>query len=113
MAGLAIIGGSLAPAGPGALPLGDKVLHLAAYAGWSFLVAASRRSFKRRLVYLSLVFTVGVAVEFIQPAVGRERSAWDLAANAAGIGLGFAAAMMYRRVRPIPKETSGADTWRP
>jgi VanZ family protein len=72
---------------------GDKVQHLAAYAGlmlWFAQVMAGRT---QRAILVWLLVALGVALELAQGLTGyRSLSLADMAANAAGVILGWLAA---------------------
>jgi len=79
--------GSLWP-GVGTPPVAqlDKLEHAAAYLVLALLYL---RVFRRAATALGLAFLVGLSIELLQAAVpGRFCSAWDLAANSAGLALG-------------------------
>jgi len=94
--GLAIITGSLSQSVAGLPFLSDKAQHFLSYAGWMALIAASPRSLPRILSYAGVVALIGLAVEGLQPFVGRERSLYDLLANLAGIAAGFSGGLVLR-----------------
>lgn len=73
-----------------AVPGSDKAHHLLAYAVLVFPSALHK--FRHRLL-LGLLFLVwSGAIELIQPHVNRYGEWWDLAANAAGLVLGYSVA---------------------
>lgn len=85
---------SLAPPVPGSglLPHADKVQHGVAYAllaWWAMGCFASMAARRRALLAL---LVLGAAIEWAQGAftVDRQRDAFDMLANAIGIGLGTA-----------------------
>lgn len=86
---------SLGPPVPGAAPLfphADKLNHALAYAAlawWAMGCFASTVGRRRALLAL---LVLGAAMEWGQGAltVDRQRDAWDMLANALGVGLGTA-----------------------
>lgn len=72
---------------------GDKLQHLFAYGGLMLWFAQVRtRVRERRITALSLV-ALGVLLELAQGLTGyRTLSAWDMAANTAGVAIGWLAA---------------------
>lgn len=100
---LAIIVLSLMPlsAPPGLPKWSDKVEHGLAYFALSFFFflgfpkAASRPALS--ILCLSSIILLGLAIEVIQPRVGRDFDLLDLAADAVGAVLGWAAALAFRR----------------
>ena len=85
---------SLAPSapGPGLFPHADKLQHFFAYlmlAWWAMGCFASTGGRRRALLAL---LVLGAAIEWAQGAftVDRQRDAFDMLANAAGVGLGTA-----------------------
>jgi len=94
--GLAIIVGSLSTGASGSLPLPDKLQHFLSYGGWMALVAASPRHVGRILAYAGVIVLVGLAIEAVQPFVGRQASVYDLLANLAGIAVGLAGGLALR-----------------
>ncbi len=72
---------------------GDKVQHLAAYAGlmlWFAQVLAGRT---QRAILALLLVALGIALELAQGLTGyRSMSLADMAANTAGVALGWLAA---------------------
>lgn len=94
-------------------PWTDKLAHAAGYAAWAYALAATRRA--RSVGALAGVVVaaalLGAGVELAQAAVpGRDPSALDAAANAAGALVG--AAWLHRRRRPGSADdaaVAGAD----
>ena len=82
------------PPGPDGI---DKVAHLIAFAALAFPLARTGR------FGLIPVFVVGSAfgglIEIIQPSFGRSADMHDWIADIAGLGLGIALALSYRRLR--------------
>lgn len=94
--GLAIILGSLTKGVAGPSILSDKMQHLLSYAGWTALVAASPRGVGRILAYAAVIGLTGIAIEALQPLVGRQASLYDSLANFAGIAAGLAGGLALR-----------------
>lgn len=72
-----------------AVPGSDKVYHALAFAALVFPATAVRPRNAWLIVPLSILY--GVAIEIIQPAVGRQFSFGDIAANTVGAVAGAAA----------------------
>jgi VanZ family protein len=71
----------------------DKLAHLLAYAALMWWFAQIERARQERIVLALALAALGVALEFAQGLTPtRELSAVDMAANAAGVGLGWALA---------------------
>ena len=80
---------------PGGFGLSDKVLHLAGYAVLGALAVVSGL---RWPVAVTVVVGFGLVLEFVQGALGYRSFEWaDLLADAAGAGLGVAAASAVLR----------------
>ena len=82
---------SLTPKPPSAgLTFGDKIGHLSAYAGLMFWWYPIQSNAHR----LALIFVLmGLTLEILQSLSGyRQGDLFDLAANTAGIGIGWGAA---------------------
>lgn len=83
-------GGSLLP-----LPHGDKVIHLTAYAGFSFLWSISLEVRSRRELWLivGIGFVIGTVIEILQyyVTVNRRFEILDIIANVTGLVLGTVA----------------------
>lgn len=80
-----------------AVPGLDKVVHIALFATWSFLFAGYTRSNAAAVLLTGLA--LGLGIEFLQEAsaMGRSFEWWDVAADLAGVLLGY-----LIRVRVIP-----------
>jgi VanZ family protein len=102
---------------PPEIPLeeGDKYGHLVAYGTLMFWFGQSYKGGKRWITVAALV-ALGIALEFVQRWTGyRSLDVWDMAADAAGVLLGLAAApprlpnirLMTRRLLGI------GDVYRP
>ncbi len=79
-----------------ALPGGDKVQHLAAYAALALPAALAR---PRGWVWMLASFVAwSWGIELAQPLVNRTTHLADLAANVAGLALGTLAATGLRRL---------------
>jgi len=78
---------------------GDKIGHFLSYAGLMFWFAFLYRRTPTRLAYAIGFIAMGVAIEFIQPYTGRSFELADMAADAIGVLLGWAAALILLRGR--------------
>jgi VanZ family protein len=78
---------------------GDKVGHLLAYGSTMFWFAQLYASRPARIAHAALFVLMGVTLEFIQGALGyRTYEVFDMFANAAGVLLGWAAALVVPRI---------------
>jgi hypothetical protein len=95
----AIIVLSLVPVPPQAdLGGGDKLGHLAAYGA---LMLWFGQLYARRLGFALGFAAMGAALEFAQGATGyRSFDVLDMAANAAGVALGWGLALLLPRLLP-------------
>jgi VanZ family protein len=76
---------------------GDKLQHALAYASLMFCFSLVDRSLKGRLIYMGASFGLGVALEYVQRAVGyRTFDLMDMAADGFGVIIGFAVAAAVR-----------------
>jgi len=75
---------------------GDKLGHALAYGATMFWFAALYRRTAVRLRYAIGLVALGIALEFIQGHVGRDFELADMLADAIGVGLGWAGAMVIR-----------------
>ena len=102
----AIVWLSLTPS-PRALDIayGDKLGHIAAYGLlmlWFTQLYVARRS---RLAYAVVFVAMGVALEFLQGALGyRSYDIFDMYANTLGVALGWALGGMLRPRFPRPAD---------
>jgi VanZ family protein len=87
---------SLAPSLPPVeLAYGDKLGHLAAYGLLMFWFA---QLYAVRIFYAAGFVLMGVALEFLQARTGyRSYEGLDMAANALGVLLGWAAALAFQK----------------
>lgn len=94
-----IVWGSLTPSPP-SLDMGfaqaDKLEHFLAYCSLMFWFAQLYARNPVRLAYAVGFVALGVALEFVQAHVGRDFELADMAADAAGVALGWAAALLIR-----------------
>ena len=82
---------------------GDKLQHLVAYASLMIWFAQVRASGAERRITALLLVVMGVALEFVQGMTGyRFMSIADMAANTAGVAVGWLAA---------PPRLPNAFTW--
>ena len=107
LAAVVVIVGSLLPSDSptikalDALPISDKIDHLAAYAALAFLPAIHEKwrfTFAAALGALAL----GVALEYVQRYSGvRDFEVGDMVADAAGVCVGLAAGALLRPTRLV------------
>ena len=75
----------------------DKVVHLIAFAALAFPLARTGRIGLIPVFAGASVF--GGLIEFIQPSFGRSADMQDWIADIAGIAIGIALALLYRKLR--------------
>jgi VanZ family protein len=75
----------------------DKTMHFVAYGSWAAVACATPRGKQRMALYAGIIFATGLAIEIIQPNVGRDKSMLDLLANSLGIAAGILLALWARR----------------
>ena len=94
----AIVWLSVTPAPPDLeVTQGDKIGHLLAYAVVMFWFAQLHAAVRIRVAYAIAFVALGVALEFVQGALGyRSFEAWDMVADAAGVGAGWLAATFVK-----------------
>jgi len=83
------------PGDPGAVGVPDGLAHVVAYATVVFFPAATPSVLLRWPVGSILAW--GLALELLQHLIGRSASLVDIAANAAGVGVGLAIGYLLRR----------------
>jgi VanZ family protein len=90
---------SLTPSPPTIdLAQGDKLGHFLAYGALMFWFCQPYPAPRTRLAYAIGFAALGVALEFVQRALGyRTYEPFDMAANALGVALGWAAALAAGR----------------
>ena len=95
----AIVWVSLTPSPPELdFEQGDKVGHLASYSLLMFWFAQLYAG-RARIAYAAGFIAMGVALEFVQGQLGfRSFDGIDMAANALGVVLGWAAAVLLPRL---------------
>ena len=72
----------------------DKFMH---YISFAVLMLPAAIFVPRKLIWLApLALAYGLAIELVQPLVGREREALDLVADAIGIACGCLAGLGFR-----------------
>jgi VanZ family protein len=98
----AIVWLSLAPSPPQIdLPQGDKLGHFAAYGTLMFWFCQLYGTRGARAGYALGFIAMGIAIEFLQRATGyRSFELWDMAADGAGVLLGWLVASPLRRTLP-------------
>lgn len=98
----AIIWLSITPSPPQVeLEHGDKLGHLLAYGILMFWFCQLHPSHGTRLIYATGFAAMGVALEFIQGALGyRSFEVADMFANALGVLIGWGAALVFSKERP-------------
>lgn len=78
---------------------GDKLGHLAAYGALMFWFAFLYRSPRAHIAYGVAFVALGVALEFVQGALGyRSYEVLDMAADGAGVLAGWGCALAVRRL---------------
>ena len=75
----------------------DKLVHLIAFAALAFPLARTGRIGLVPVFVGASVF--GGLIELIQPSFGRSADMQDWIADIAGVALGIASALLYRRLR--------------
>ena len=86
---------SLTPSPPSIdLDQGDKLGHSFAYASTMFWFAQLYVRSSVRLRYALGLVALGIALEFVQAHVGRDFEVADMAADAIGVALGWAGALV-------------------
>ena len=75
----------------------DKLVHLIAFAALAFPLARTGRIGLIPVFVGASVF--GGVIELIQPSFGRSADMQDWIADIAGVGLGIAFALLYRKLR--------------
>ena len=75
----------------------DKLVHLIAFAALAFPLAHTSRIGLIPVFVGASVF--GGLIELIQPSIGRSADMQDWIADIAGVALGIALALLYRRLR--------------
>ena len=92
---VALVGASVLPIGHLPGDTGNYLGHLSAYG--TAMVALSCVARLRPLVAAVGLVALGVGIELVQPLVGRENHWQDMAANTAGVGIGWLALAAWRR----------------
>jgi VanZ family protein len=97
----AIVWLSLTPAPPEVdLSYGDKLGHFAAYGLLMFWFSQLYLQTRTRLAYAAGFIAMGIGLEFLQGLLGyRSHELLDMLANALGVLLGWAAALVLSRAR--------------
>ena len=104
----AIVWLSLTPAPPQVdVTYGDKLGHVGAYALLMFWFAQLYVARASRMAHAAVFVAMGVGLEFLQGVLGyRTYDIADIAANAIGVALGWAAARMAPQLLPGPRDQS-------
>ena len=98
-----IVWGSLTPSPPSInIEQSDKLGHAFFYAATMFWFAQLYLRAAVRVRYALGLVALGIALEFVQDWVGRDFELADMAADAVGIALGWAAAVVMP-MRFIPR----------
>ncbi len=84
--GVAIVWLSLKPSI--AIGTSDKLAHLVAYGGWTFVSLVGVRRWPYGVLVAVLIFAASLVIEVLQPFFGRTADWRDAAANGAGVVLG-------------------------
>jgi VanZ family protein len=84
-------------------PFLDKLEHLAAFAALGFftLFALGGQGLRPLVTAILLCVGWGIAIELVQPLVGRSRELADVGADLAGAALGAGAAVAARRLAQL------------
>ena len=79
---------------PGTIAV-DKIIH---FSGYAILAATFVLSLRPALFLpvLAALLGIGLAIEYFQPLMGRERDLRDLAANTLGLAIGAGAGLLVR-----------------
>jgi len=78
------------PPEPKYFPSADKLGHVFAYCGLSLWFCQLYRTVASRMTTISALIGLGAGLEFIQGWMGyRYFEVWDMAANTAGVMMGF------------------------
>lgn len=76
---------------------GDKIGHLLAYGGTMFWFAQLYTRHATRMLYAAGLIAMGIALEFVQRALGyRSFELLDMAADATGVLAGLLTALLVR-----------------
>ncbi|HZN99801.1 MAG TPA: VanZ family protein [Burkholderiales bacterium] len=79
---------------------GDKIGHFVAYGWLMFWFSQFYQQRRSRIAYALAFIAMGVALEFAQGQLGyRTFEVFDMYANALGVLLGWAAALLVPRIR--------------
>lgn len=78
--------------------ISDKAMHFLAYGAWAAVACATPRGVDRLAIYAAIIFATGLAIEIVQPEMGRDKSILDLLANSAGMVVGILLALRARRL---------------
>ncbi len=76
---------------------GDKIVHIIAFAALAFPLARTARCGLLTVFICSSAF--GAVIELIQPSFNRMADINDWFADIAGVSLGIACGLLYRRIR--------------
>jgi VanZ family protein len=97
----AIVWLSLTPSPPEVdIQHGDKIGHFVAYAWLMFWFAQFYQAQKSRIAHAVIFIALGVGLEYAQGELGyRTYEVFDMYANALGVLLGWAAALVLPRMR--------------
>ena len=97
----AIVWGSLTPSPPSIdIEQSDKLGHALFYAATMFWFAQLYLRAAVRVRYALGLVALGIALEFVQDWVGRDFELADMAADAVGVALGWAAAVLINLKLP-------------
>jgi VanZ family protein len=84
----------------------DKLLHVAAYAGLSFLAFLRHRSTRMGAMLICAMIVYSGLIEVIQPYVNRHGEVADLVANSLGVAAGCLLAWAYSKALSTLNEMS-------
>ncbi len=68
-----------------AVAISDKIQHAFAYFCLGIIGVLAWRSFKYRLLVVTISFLIGIGIEYVQPLTGRHFEYADMLANTSGL----------------------------
>ncbi|MCF8466231.1 MAG: VanZ family protein [Sneathiella sp.] len=77
--------------------LNDKVKHFVCYGIVAHIACHASSEWRQRFLLCIITFAISVAIEFIQPYVGRDFELLDMAANLSGILGGIGVMILFLR----------------
>ena len=79
--------------------LNDKMKHFTCYGIVAHIACHASNEWRQRFLLCLITFAISVAIEFIQPYVGRDFELLDMAANLSGVLGGIAVMVLFLRWR--------------